>query len=129
MLNKVRSTIKASYTRKRPLFVVGCTLLLGCLVLIFVFLTQPQRTVANFCSTAKEEKAILVGNVNYRQRLDAYKRLEAVSPDAIQPDITIIRKGYEDIVSNPSDTLSAGLGMSGAENRRSAYINANCPNF
>lgn len=77
----------------------------------------------------KKEKAVLTGDVNYEKRLDAYRQLEAVSPDDIKPDITTIRKGYDDIVKNPSNTLTAGLGMSGAENRRTAYINSNCKNF
>jgi hypothetical protein len=47
--------------------------------------------VANFCRVAKEEKSILVGDVNYEKRLDSYRKLEAVSPDDIRPDITAIR--------------------------------------
>ena len=78
---------------------------------------------------AKQEKATLTGDVNYEKRLEAYKRLEAVSPKDIKPDITTIRKGYEDIVKNPSSTLPVGLGMSGPENRRTTYINSNCKDF
>jgi hypothetical protein len=85
--------------------------------------------VANFCKVAKEEKSILVGDVNYEKRLDSYKKLETVSPDDIRPDITTIRKGYEDIVKSPSNTISAGLGMSGAESRRTAYVDSNCKDF
>ena len=116
-------------SKKRNVIFATCSVFLVLIIIGLFFSMQPQRTVANFCSIAKEEKPVLTGNVNYQQRLDAYKKLEAVSPDAIQPDITTIRKGYEDIVNNPSNTLSAGLGMSGAENRRTAYITANCPNF
>lgn len=45
----------------------------------------------------------------YDKRLEAYKQLEMVSPDDIKSDITSIRKGYEDIVKNPSNTIAAGL--------------------
>lgn len=72
---------------------------------------------------------MLVGDVPYEKRLESYKKLEAVSPDDIRPDISTIRKGYEEIVKSTSNTLSAGLGMTGAESRRTTYINKNCKDF
>jgi hypothetical protein len=110
------------------LLVCGLILVLAVILLAPLFM-QPQRSVASFCRVAKEQKAILTGDVSYEKQLDAYKKLEAVSPDDIRSDITTIRKGYESIVQNPSNTISAGLGMSGAENRRSDYIAKNCPDF
>lgn len=129
MLNKARKTVLALPTKKKLLLGIGFIIILICTIAVLISITQPQRTVANFCRVAKEEKAVLTGDVNYEQRLESYKKLEAVSPDGIRPDITTIRKGYEDILSNPSGTLSTGIGMSGAENRRTAYITKNCPNF
>lgn len=90
---------------------------------------MPVRSVAAFCKVAKERKTILNTDVSYDKRLDAYRSLEAVSPDDIRPDIETIRKGYESIVQNPSNTISAGMGMSGAENRRTDYITKNCTDF
>jgi hypothetical protein len=126
-----------SHTRKKSLFlltkhktiIAGAAFLLVVTIIGIFFLTQPERTTANFCRVAKEEKSILVGDVNSERRLDSYRKLEAVSPDDIRPDITTIRKGYEEIARNPSNTLNTGLGMSGAENRRTAYINSNCKDF
>jgi hypothetical protein len=114
----------------KKLVIVTAVALFVIAVVIGLFLAmQPQRTVANFCKVAKEEKSTLVGNVNYEKRLETYKKLEVVSPDDIRPDITTIRKGYEEIVKNPSSTINTGLGMSGAENRRTAFIDANCKDF
>jgi cytoskeletal protein RodZ len=115
-------------SKKRTLVVIIAALLLVVIVGL-VFMMQPQRTVANFCQVAKDEKSTLVGDVNYEKRLEAYKKIESVSPDDIRPDISTIRKGYEEIVKNPSSTLSTGFGMSGAENRRDAYIDSNCNDF
>lgn len=107
------------------IFILGIAI-----IVMTINLTQPERSVASFCSVTKEQKSVLVtGNENYEKRLEAYKKLEAVSPDEIQSDITIIRKGYESIVTNPSNIISAGLGMSGAENRRTDYITKNCTDF
>lgn len=73
-------------------------------------LMRSERSVSSFCRVAKEQKTILTSDVNYEQRLEAYKKLEAVSPDGIKPDITTIKKGYESIVQDPSKTLSTGFG-------------------
>jgi hypothetical protein len=119
-----------SSPKKRTLVIITTLLLLVVMVIIGLFFAmRPERSIASFCRVAKEEKSILTGDVDYQKRLDAYKRLEAVSPNAIQPDITTIRKGYEQIVQDPSKTLSTGFGMSGAENRRTAFINSNCKDF
>ena len=115
-------------SKKRTLIVVIAVLLVVAIVGLFIMM-QPQRTVANFCRVAKDEKPTLVGDVNYEKRLEAYKKIESVSPDDIRPDISTIRKGYEEIVKSPSNTISTGLGMSGAENRRDAYIRSNCKDF
>lgn len=122
-------TISSILSKKRNLVIIVTVVLIIVIIAGLFMAMQPQRTVANFCKVAKEEKSTLVGDVNYEKRLETYKKLEAVSPDDIRPDITTIRKGYEEIVKNSSNTLSTGLGMSGAENRRTTYIEANCKDF
>lgn len=112
---------------KRNLSVVIVVIIL-CISIVFL-LTRTDRSIISFCRVAKEEKSILTGDVDYQKRLDSYRKLEAVSPDTIQSDITTIRKGYEVIVQDPSKALGAGFGMIAAENRRTAYIKENCPNF
>lgn len=130
---KVEDKKKFLTQRDAVLLVLGglAILILGITIIVMTInLTQPARSVANFCSVAKEQKSVLVtGNENYEKRLEAYKKLEAVSPEDIRSDIVTIRKGYESIIQNPSNTISAGLGMSSAENRRSDYITKNCSNF
>lgn len=121
---------ETNHLNRRNLIFVGILALAVLIAIVIAFLMiQSERSVASFCNVAKQEKATLTSDVSYEKRLDAYKRLEAVSPDDIKPDITTIRKGYDDIVKNPSNTLATGLGMSGAENRRTAYINTNCKDF
>lgn len=127
---KVTTKQNASMLMKhKPLAILVGVVIITCLVALFLLVARPERSVANFCRVAKEEKAVLVGDVSYEKRLESYKKLEAVSPDEILSDITTIRKGYESIVEDPSKTLSAGFGMSGAENRRTDYINQNCQDF
>lgn len=97
--------------------------------ILFLLFLQPERSVENFCQVVREEKTALIGNVNEEKRLEVYKRLEAVAPEEIRPDITTIRKGYETVVTNPAAIWTAGFGMMGAEGRRTEYIQKNCPDF
>jgi len=127
--NAMEDKSAASFWKKyRVVLAIVGALAVICLVFTFLLLRQ-DRSIASFCRVAKEEKSILVGDVNYEKRLESYKKLEAVSPDDIRPDITAIRKGYEEIVKNPSNTLGAGFGMAGSENRRDAFIKTNCKDF
>lgn len=126
---KNKSTDSIAPRKRSPVVIIIAVLILIAVLIGLFMAMQPQRTLENFCKVAKEQKPMLVGDVNYEKRLDAYKKLEAVSPDDIRPDISTIRKGYEEIVKSPSNTLGAGLGMGGAENRRTAYIESNCKDF
>lgn len=78
--------LKESLRSKKNLaFLTFSLLVLIVLVaLLITFIRQPERSVANFCSVAKDQKSILTGNVSYDQQLEAYKKLEAVSPDEIR---------------------------------------------
>ncbi len=129
MENKSKIKKNQIFHKPTPALLVATFLLVVAVIVGLCFVTQPQRNAANFCKVAKEQKPVLIGDVSYEKRLDAYKKLEAVSPDIIRPDVTTIRKGYEEIVKNPSDALNVGFGMSGAENRRTDYITANCKDF
>lgn len=125
-LEKLHKRLSVLYSTKRMII-----LAVACLALIAlaVLLLQPQRSTENFCKVAKEQKNILVGDVNYEQRLEAYRKLEAVSPDSIRPDISTIRKGYEEIIKEPSKAFGTGFGIMGAEGRRSDFIKNNCTDF
>ena len=118
-----------SSNKKKLILIIAVMVLVVAAIVSIIFFTKPERSVASFCRVATQEKTVLVGDVNYERRLESYRKLEAVSPDDIRADIVTIRKGYEEIVKDPSNTLNAGLGMSGAENRRTAYINSNCKDF
>ncbi len=116
-------------TKRSVTILITAVIAIVFVVIAIFLLTGPKRSIASFCTVAKEQKSILTSDVNYEKRLEAYKKLGAVSPDDIRSDITTIRKGYESIVQNPSNTISAGLGISGAENRRTDYVAKNCKDF
>lgn len=121
---------KSHSQTQRNIIISVCGLLVTIVFVVMVLLLmQPQRTVANFCKVADDEKSVLTGNVNDSLVLDAYRKLEAVAPSSIAPDVTETRKGYESIVANPSSTLSTGFGIAGAQNRINTYLQSNCSSY
>jgi type 1 glutamine amidotransferase len=129
MKNQNETHDKQSLTKRNiSLLVIVAFMIVAIIIAAFISM-QPERSVASFCRVAKEQKVALTSNVSYDKQVEAYKKLEAVSPDDIRSDITAIRKAYEQIVQNPSNTISAGLGVAGAENRRTDYIAKNCKDF
>lgn len=122
----------SNFLKKHKKSIIFALIIIAAAILLTVtysIITQPERSVANFCKVAKENKASLLSGANNEQSLDVYKKLEVVAPSDIRPDITTIRKGYEAIVQDPSNTINAGLGMSASESRRTDYINKNCTDF
>ena len=116
-------------SKQKLLMLIGGPIILIAIGILLVSLTQPERSAASFCRVAKEEKAALTGDVSYEKSAATYKKLEAVAPDAIRSDIVTIRKGYEEMVKNPSSAMNVGFGIIGAENRRTDYITSNCKDF
>lgn len=125
--NKINS-IKQSAKRTASV-IIGGMLVLACVILAFSFLTQPQRSVANFCQSAKEEKDNFKANTSYDKLLDSFKKLDVVAPKDIHSDTSLIVKGYESITSDPSKAVSAELGMNNSQMRVSDYITKNCPGY
>ncbi|HYG84484.1 MAG TPA: hypothetical protein VD907_06440 [Verrucomicrobiae bacterium] len=115
-------------THRRKTTVISLLFLIILIIMIYI-ISQPERSVANFCKVAVENKSSLQSGANHEESLSAYSKLEAVSPDDIRPDITTIRKGYEIILDDPSKTLETGFGTISSEGRRTDYINKNCPDF
>lgn len=108
---------------------VVAVIVLSLLANLIISMNHSNRSAANFCKTAKEEKPIISGNESYEKTLESYKKLEKVAPESILADITTIKKGYEAIVENPEDTINAGIGMQSAEKRAGNFITENCKDF
>ncbi len=116
-------------SKKRITAVVGATLILLAVIIGLYFAMQPQRTVANFCQSAKAEKNNFKANTSYDILLGSFKKLDAVAPNDIHPDTSLIVKGYESIVSDPSKAMASELGISSAQLRVNDYIAKNCSDY
>lgn len=117
-----------SLSKKRMLAIIIAALLLVVIVGLF-FAMQPQRTVANFCQSAKDEKNNFKANTGYDKLLGSFKKLDAVAPEDIHSDTSLIIKGYESIVGDPSKAISSEAGISSSQMRVNDYIIKNCPDY
>ena len=116
-------------TKRKILVIVGGIIALVCVILAFIILTQPERSVASFCKTAKSEKSNFKANTGYDKLLGSFKKLDSVAPDEIHSDTSLIVKGYEAIVKDPSKSVSSELGISNSQMRVNDYITKNCPDY
>lgn len=129
MENKLNKKHLAFLSKKRNIIIIVSSLLLVLIIIALFFLMQPQRTVVNFCQVAKDEKSNFQANTNYSTLLDTFKKLDAVAPNTIRPDTSLIANGYQSIVSDPSKATMTELGMANSQLKVSNYITQNCPNY
>jgi hypothetical protein len=110
------------------IFIIAVLTIIAVTIGLFVAM-QPQRTVKNFCQSAKEEKNNFKANVSYDKLLGSFRKLDTVAPDDIHSDTSLIVKGYESIVGDPSKAVSSELGISSSQMRVNDYITKNCPDY
>jgi hypothetical protein len=123
-------SISSIHSKKRNLIVIIISVLILIAVIIGLFVAmQPQRSVANFCKSAKEEKSNFKANTSYDKLLGSFKKLDAVAPDDIHADTSLVVKGYESIINDPSKAVSAELGISSSQMRVNDYITKSCPDY
>ncbi len=130
MENKSSTKRNALFSSKKRVWIILAAILVLVAVIIGLYLAvQPQRTVANFCQSAKAEKSNFKANTSYDILLGSFRKLDAVAPNDIHPDTTLIVKGYESIVNDPSKAIASELGISSPQMRVNDYISKNCPNY
>lgn len=108
--------------------IIAIFILVAIIIGLFIAM-QPQRTVENFCRSAKEEKSNFKANTSYDKLLESFRKLDTVAPKDIRSDTSLIVKGYDSIVSDPSKAVTSELGISSSQMRVNDYITKNCPNY
>lgn len=127
MKNKLTNSIPSN--KRNLTFIVVVALIFVVVIIGLFIIMQPQRSVESFCQAAKEEKNNFKRNAGYDKLLSSFRKLDAVAPEKVHSDTSLIVKGYESIVSDPSKAVSAELGIAGSQMRVNDYIIKNCPNY
>lgn len=127
---------------KKHATILACA---GVLLVIIVILaitawSRPARSVASFCSTYKREDARLAKSTgdtysvhpfthssnNPHDFVTALKKLDAVAPKEIEPDVKTLRQIFEKIDEDPSRALSASLSGLSAESNVADWTAQQC---
>ena len=127
-MKKDRDSYSPKITKKLIVIIITTLILLAVITGLFIAM-QPQRSIENFCQTAKEEKNNFKANTSYDKLLGSFRKLDAVAPEDIRSDTSLIVKGYDSIVSDPSKAVASELGVSSSQMRVNDYITKNCPNY
>ena len=125
----MKNEVNLKLTKKSLVIIIAVVVLLGLITVWLFFAMQPQRTVANFCSVAKEEKSNFQAGTNYSALLSTFKKLDAAAPDEVHSDTSLVVNGYQSIVNDPSKTTATELGMASSQLKISSYISKNCPDY
>jgi hypothetical protein len=111
-------------------------------ILIFNF-TRPQRSVAAYCKTYKQEKVQLGSNEDDTYLygtsvfpnvssndpgyfIPAFDKLSAVAPSQIEPEVTAMRDIFVKMKKDPTDTVSLALNGLPAESTVTEWTQQHC---
>lgn len=126
--------------RKVTIAVVGIVLLLVVLIFAVVSSSKPNRSVAAFCSTYKQENARLAKSSgdtyslhpfthdsnNPHDFVVALSNLDAVAPNDIEPDVKTLKLLFEKIDKDPSQAFAASMSGLGAESSVADWTTQHC---
>lgn len=133
--------IKHNLAKNRTaVFIVAGVVLIVIIVLVIMLLSRPARSVAAFCSTVKQQDAILAKSYGDTYSVHPFKntsnnphdfvvalgKLDAVAPSQIEPDVKTLKQIFEKIDKDPSQAMSASLSGLGAEDDVQNWTAQNC---
>lgn len=84
--------------------------------------TNVERSTASLCQFRRDTEE----PSDPKAAAEYMKEIEARAPDDILSEVTIIRKGYEDIAKRPHDRLVIGSSIADAENEYAWWYPKNC---
>jgi hypothetical protein len=91
-----------------------------------MLLLAPRPSVAAYCKLYKAENTAIARNNSPKDLASAYAKLEKVAPSDIKNDTTTLRKIYQKIDSDPSQSLTASLSGLSAEANVDEWVKKNC---
>lgn len=138
---KKKSELSNETISKRPLLIT-VIIVFGVTIigLLFVTLSNSERSVENYCKVYKEEKerltqltgdtwpsAVFDASTNDAGEMaTSFKRLSRVAPSDIEPDVTTLQKLYQKVDDDPSQALSASLSGIDSEESVQQWSESNC---
>jgi len=138
MINRV-----ANLNRKTQLVtdIVVAVVILGGLLTLHI--TQPERSVTNYCKVYRQEKTRLralsndqnpypsgvfdVSVADAGEVAQSLGKLERVAPPIVEPDIKTLQNLYQEIHEDPSKAIAASLSGGTIDDNVNGWTQSHCP--
>ena len=131
---------KLAKNRTTVFAVWGVVLLIIVVLVIVSLLSWPTRSIAAFCSTYKQQDAVLAKSYgdtysvhpfthssnNPHDFVVALTKLDAVAPSQIEPEVKTLKQIFVTIDKDPSQALSASVSGLGAEDDVQNWTSQSC---
>ena len=129
--------------KKRNIVIIATLLVVAIIVILLFQLMKPERSVASYCKTYKEQNAKLANSQgdtyavavfshkssNPADFANAFSKLEEVAPNDIQSDVKTLKQIFQKIDGDPSQGMSASLSGIGAESSVKKWTADHCGNI
>lgn len=140
---KEKSERRNKIISKRPLLIGGMLAIIAvAIIMLFISLSGPERSVENYCKVYKEENEKLASaqgdtygvtvfshkSSNPADFANAFTELEGVAPDEIQSDVKSLQQIFQKIDDDPSQALNASLSGLSAESSVENWTSNYCTN-
>jgi hypothetical protein len=135
--------ILAKLDRRKQGIIAGVVILIVVFVVFLITqIARPERSVAAYCKVYGQEKTRLsamsnnsnpyssgVFNVSVTdaaQIATSFGKLEPVAPKQIEPEVSSLRKLYQDIHDNPSHAIGNALNGGSLDDSLKAWTTQHC---
>jgi hypothetical protein len=117
--------MRAKLSRKYIYVAVG-VVLIAAVTFIIMQLLAPRPSVTAYCKLYKDENVATAQSYSPKDFENIYAKLEQVAPNDIKEDTTVLRKIYQKIESDPSQSFSASFSGLTSETNIKTWVKENC---
>jgi lipopolysaccharide export LptBFGC system permease protein LptF len=117
------NSVKAIF--RRPVF-IAAALTIALIIIFIVVLLAPHPSAKAYCGIYNQENAKITNQTTPKEMSAIYGKLEHVAPSEVKNDTTTLRKIYQKIDSDPSQSFTASLSGLSAETNIKDWVDRNC---
>jgi len=111
---------------RKSRFVAVSAIMIAAIIVAIIQMLAPQPSVAAYCKRYKAENVAIAQNNSPKDLVKAYAKLEQVAPSAVKSDTITMRKIYQKIDSDPSQSFTASFSGLSAEANIESWVKTNC---
>jgi predicted cobalt transporter CbtA len=111
---------------KNSIIAAIAVVLIAAIIIAIMQIFAPHPSVAAYCKLYKAENAAIAQNNSPKELANAYAKLGQVAPGDIKNDTITLRKVYQKIESDSSQSLTESFSGLTAEANVESWVRINC---